>query len=244
MTKLLSAIGCSAFLLIAGSVGRADTLVLSGASPAEIVHINAPTLNPAVNNVNAYSGVLNWLDKSVNPNKSLQSFCIDINHDISLGGTYTYNLGAQVNTSNNGGDTILTPTIVKEIYALWNQYGTSNLTTFSNADANSFQIALWDILYDGGSSTGAGPVALSSTDSTIESHIQTGFQWAAWAVANPDTTNSNFLDTMIFTSSSGQEQIYIGPPVGAPVTPLPSALGGSVVLLGMIGAFKWRRAVC
>jgi len=213
------------------------------ASPSEIVHLNAPVLNPAVNNVNAYSGVLNWLDLSVNPHTSLQSFCIDINHDISLGGTYTFTLGGQVNTASNGGDSLLTTTIVTQIYALWNHFGTSNLSSMTNGQANSFQVALWDILYNSASSTGAGPVQISSTDSGIQANIDTGFSMAAWAAANPDATNSNFLNTMIFTSSEGQEQIYIGPPVGAPVpAPLPSAFVGSLGLLAVVGLFSWRRS--
>jgi hypothetical protein len=235
---------CASFLVFTGLL-RADTLFLSSASPAEIVQVNAPTLNPAVNNVNVYSGVLNWINQSVTPQQSLQSFCIDINHDIGLGGTYTYTLGGAVNTSSNGGDALLNSTVVKQIYTLWNQHGNADLTLYTNGQANAFQTALWDLLYNGGSSTGAGPLTITSTDAGIESNVQLGFQWASDAAAavaaNPNIPTGNYLNTMIFTSASGQEQIYIGNPSGAPVpTPLPSSLGAGLVLLGLVGVLRLR----
>src|SRR5258708_6880578 len=243
MSRFLGA-GSICTLLMAGmSVSRADTMVLQSATPAEIVHLNAPTLNPAVNNVDGYAGVLNWLDTSVNPQKSFQSFCIDVNHDISLGGTYTYTVGGNVNTSvnGNGGDPLLTTTIIKQIYGLWLQHGTADLTSMTNHTAASFQVALWDILYNGGSANGSGPVTVSSGNGTIQTDITTGFGWANYAMLNPDTTNASFLDTMIFTSTNGQQQIYIGGPVGAPAsTPLPRPFVGGLALLGILRLFNCR----
>jgi hypothetical protein len=248
MRVSLGRVGFCVALLISLSIVRADTLILTSVAPGEIVHANGSGLAPPVN-TDLLSGVLNWTDQSTTPNTSFQTFCIDVNHDINFNTPYDFTIGGAVNSSSNGGDALLTPTIVAEIYALWNLHGSSDLSLYTNDQANSFQTALWDILYNGGSATGTGPLAISSTDPTVELHIKTGFLWAADAVANhsdPILGSGNYLNTMIFTSATGQEQIYIGNPSGAPVpTPLPSALGGGLLLLGLLGAFNWRRkAAC
>src|SRR5947209_7022425 len=86
----LALLGC----LVVGVGTRelfADSLFLhndaSLLASANMTYTPPPTLIPAFTNGDYYAGALQWTDTTTSQNFS--TFCVDINHDVGLGGTYT-----------------------------------------------------------------------------------------------------------------------------------------------------------
>src|SRR6266478_10075849 len=73
----------------------ADSLLLQNdtslLSSVNMTYTPPPVLAPPFSNGDYYAGALKWTDTTTNAN--FNTFCIDINHDVNLGHTYTMTPG-------------------------------------------------------------------------------------------------------------------------------------------------------
>lgn len=232
----------------------ADTLLLTGASPAATVNLYGSALpsgyGTASQAVDAYAGVLDWTDTSSGPNNgaTYYTYCIDVASIIYQNQSYCYGNPAPL---TSGGSLGFSTQQVNAIYTLWtdpffkdagNLSSAASVSAISQTSAGEFQVALWDILYN-----------VDSTNNTLdgtalnfvqnESNLSSGDLSCALAEANYDYSHANSsalanpgVDALLTTSGQNQA-IYVGG-VGPFVTaaPLPGSFAaGLILLLGLAG---------
>jgi hypothetical protein len=247
MRKLPLVLGCTILLLGFGRVfGDPVNLTLLNVSPGGDIDMFDSGVLPSGD---YGDGVLDWSNNYPTiSTPNVFTYCVDVNSVIYFGGLYHFNSEA---TLPSGG-----PFTQAEMYGideLWNAQLAGFLETLgnnigmpaldSNNEAADLQVALWDVIYDGGSATGTGP--LSFSNNTAGGNLDTtAFAWAnaAATAAQNDITNNtppsspllNFLDA----TDGGQNQIFIGGVSSPPpsTTPLPTAATSCLVLLGVVGS--------
>jgi hypothetical protein len=194
-------------LLYVGTTVRADfitgTLPTGFSGPGGALNPGTPVYindgNGSAANMSYYPGVVNWKLDSSNASwasslgNSFQTFCIELTQDISPGGTYTYSLvnladAPKPGTSQTGGSGGMGQAKANAIGALWAaDYGS---IAGPNADTNAaaFQLAIWKIEYDWGSSN--------------ESFNKGNFKASANGV-NPNSTNAAIIQAENWLNSLG-----------------------------------------
>lgn len=234
-------------LSLAG-VARADSVsaTLNNVSPSRIVGIsyNGSSLG------SAYAGALNWTGQASNGydlNGSFSTFCIDLTQDVYLGHSYTYDV-VDMSVAPNPlpptepvGSTGLGTTNrqnLENLYAL--QY--DNIGSDNDRGA-AFQIAIWEILFDTGSShdVSTGQFAISGASSNV---INLANQFVTDALAPGALTFHHQL--LALTSPTVQDQLFLGESTptqpGPPqAVPTPAAALGALPLLGALAAFRHKR---
>jgi hypothetical protein len=154
---------------------------------------------------------------------SFQTFCIEIQHEFSLGGTYDYTLGQDTHGAPPAG---AAPKLNLGTAWLYSQFGRGAITITSTTQAGEFQAALWYFQDQGVNPNGAfsGPGFLDGnpgnayTDAAITALTGMGLDAM-------DASNGRF-GTQIIESSSANgapAQDWLQVPDG----------GTTVVLLGM-----------
>ncbi|HZZ44026.1 MAG TPA: hypothetical protein VFE58_13910 [Tepidisphaeraceae bacterium] len=238
-----------AALSLAG-IAQADsvTATLTGVSPAQIVgiHYNGNSLG------SAYAGALNWQGVAGNADfttGSFNTFCIDLTQDVYIGSQYTYSVVTDI---ANASPVPLPPTApigatgmgavnaqqIENLYSL--EY--DNIAG-NNDRAAAFQIAMWEMLFDTGTShdVTTGQFSVSGASSNVIS-LANGFVTEAINSAPMQFHN----DILAMVSPTYQDQLYIGGvntgngPPGSPV-PTPAAAFGAIPLLGGLAAFRRKK---
>jgi hypothetical protein len=249
-----------AWLIVGGTVTRADSLELLGAGPTGTVYLTAPTLLPAPYNgaypyaVNVYAGVLDWTDTPGNSSPDYFTYCVDVNSVIYTGTTYNF-LAPQAITSAS----LFSSKVINAVQNLWQDEPTeaqlvagagASPPALTGQQAAEFQIALWDIIYNGSSGTlldgssNTSPLYFSGDNPS--GSISTALSWAnqAYNVDTRDNSAYQNVDVMVATDGGQNQAIYISTmgPATATVVPLPRACISGVVLFGlMASAGAWRR---
>lgn len=225
---------------------RADsvTLTLDGASPAGTVVLAGSELPAGYNPVDVYAGVLDWTTGTVAGVPNEWTYCVDVAAIINVNNSYQYTYTPQVLNFSQ--------TTIQALEWLWNDStfanaGQINSQTNVNAitaeHAAMFQVAIWDILYDEGttptlsfSNPGNGLTGTDLADALAAAHTD-----YLKGVAGAPTSGVPELTELI--ANSGQNQVtYIGmaPASGLPV---PKSFAGGLVLLGLVGVGCLRRKV-
>jgi hypothetical protein len=188
---------------------------------------------------------------------SLYTYCIDVASAINIDNAtpYTFTFTSLSNSSNvftSGvyGTAVAnkSATIAQAITNLWNFAATltnspvsGNVSNISAVNAQDFQIALWDIIYNfGATNVVASPTANLDFNASSGGYATIGslavpLGWAntAWmdAVNNTDPKGVSELGlTALVTTDDGQSQLYI---TATPMS-LPQSFGTGLALLGMI----------
>ena len=215
LTRPLVAALAAAALLAGAPRATAETINLTLTNGG-----NPVTYNPyggAATTVGA--GPFHWTQSApINANfaPAVTTYCIDLDHYISTGNTYTYTVQP---------DLKLAPTIgnntakVGAITELFDRYYTQSLA--STASASAFQLALWDLLYDGASrSLTAGRIQGNNAQAqSMLSSLGSG------GYVNHDLAGSHLV--ALVSASGNQDQITVVPnPKAVPAPP-------GVVLAGM-----------
>lgn len=247
------------------SAANADSVTL--ALPGSITNAVNPGVEGGLNlNVQgtqmngAYVGQINWAVSAstsplFTPGHSASTYCIQAMQDVYTGSSYTYNIvgldstGLPLGGSDAG---VLDSVAAHQIQGFSDTYfpvaGTANGGFTANETAAAFQLAIWEIEYDGGQGGEAFPQggsynyfaqgnfkAAGNTEGTAAITLANG--WLN------NFTTANGVNSFALISSSAQDQLVFQPGGGTPPSvPLPAAFPGGVALLGgLFGARKLKR---
>jgi hypothetical protein len=216
-------------------------------SPEEVVYITGPAAT-GIHNLGVYAGIYNWNAISGDLVGPIRTFCIEMQYDTPTEVWTLGNLedapkpGTGVVTSGTG--TGMGSDKANLIRELWARDYTS--IGSSNSLAAAFQMAIWEIVYDGSSlanlNLGSGSFYVNSGSASTINQANT---WLSQLTGSGPRENNltalidNYAQdyvTYIPPSSHG------GPP---PSVPLPASLWGGLALLltaGFARAIRRRRA--
>lgn len=207
--------------LLAFGTAQADTVNLSGFLGGRSVSVDIDSPNNIGASAGEFTGLWNG--------NSFSAMCVDVMHYMTFGTTYT---DYTPKTPAAFGFSATQVGLLNRLYT--NYYAASH---GSNADAGAFQIAVWEITYDGNGAlnTAAGNFTLGSGgDATAKATANT---WLS-TLASQSTGAWNFtvLDSISVTGGPGVTQDLL---VAIPV-PEPSTYALLLAGLGLIG-FAARR---
>jgi len=169
----------------------------------------------------------------------LPTFCVDLFHDITIGGAYQYTQ-APLTVDSTGSipgltGNPLTATQVAEIYSLADVgVQAYRAGTGTESEYVALQGAIWDIEYN---NAGIGSsVTVTSTDSGINTAIGT---WVAYAEANP--LYSNGWSVIPGLNGQNPNGVYPGQAlVTAPGPKVGEGLLGFVAMLALLIGVRYR----
>jgi hypothetical protein len=211
---------------------RAGTITadFNGVSPSKGISYK---LNGG-NTQSTSAGVFDWTYVSgdkLNNASTFKTFCIDLIHFISTNSKYTYSidnpLGADTQAIQGG----LTSGQVSLLSELFGKY--YNSVVDSNTGA-AFQIAVWDIVYDGGVPNSSSPFKVTSSGTAEALAVQ-------WLNNLDPSKTSNLLVLDSVKAGDHQNQITLGPVVPEPASLVLASIG-AVGLLGLVWGRRLRLA--
>jgi hypothetical protein len=264
-------VGISAMALVAAvamaSAAEASSVTLS--LPGDINQAVDPGVKGGLN-VNfmgstyngAYVGQINWtVTSSTDPmftaNQKLGTYCIQGLQDVYTGSSYTYNVVGltSVNLPLGGGDAgVLDSVAASQIQGFADSYfamaGTSVGGYTANETSAAFQLAIWEIEYDGGQGGESFPQSAGFnyfSQGNLSAVGTNGEGIDAIALANTwlnGFSAARNVNSLALVSDGAQDQFVYQPGGGStpPTVPLPAAFPGGVALLGgLFGARKLKR---
>jgi hypothetical protein len=216
---------------------------------------NSIQLSYRLNSSGGYStysyavGALSW--REVRPDNTLggdeYTFCIQIWQDVYENASYTFNQVALDSASTplpNGGSDAgrLTADKAKLVQGLVNAhygsitFGSRGADLASDINAAAMQLAIWEIIYDGGTSPSftSGDIQASGLNSNVNGSaaVATALTWLQ--TLQP----SQAVSSWALESDSYQDQMIGIPQVGRSPVPLPPALPAGGLLLGGIAILR------
>ena len=204
--------------LVLGSNTYASTITFVGADATRGGTINLSWMGVAAND---YAG---YIDITVDGTYSRFAFCADIGTGIS---NTTYNtLIRSPSTITNG---------LRAAWLVENYMAAATTVTAGEA----MQIAIWDIIHDGGNGFSAGN--LRSTASTPAAVLTAANQYLTLSLGKSSSNAIIYNNTQVSNGVAGQTLIGRVPNDGGPGTPEPATLlvtGAGLILLGVIGRRK------
>lgn len=194
------------------------------ASPKGAVTITSAPVTPAFTNAGAYG--FNMTDTTGNLG-SFVAWCLDISHSLKSSATYFV---TDTPFSNSFG---LSDTEKSRVQSLFDA-NYASLNAGDRDEAASFQVALWNSLYDNDTDVFSGDFSATGRGDT-DLTLANGYLAAAsqWRIdGNARAYNLTFLE-----STSGNDQNF----VTASAVPVPAAGLLLVTALGGIGVIRRRR---
>ena len=193
------------------------------------------------------AGIYNFTVKSVDgdnplsltPGSTLTGVCIDLTHRVYANqtGTFTIEKFEAANIDNGVGG--MNATQVAAIGYLWQTYG---LTATQTGLAAEFQMAVWDILYNGYGTNLANDPTAKVTYSGTTASITTATNWAqtaaTWAASHSVSDLSVAVYAMV--NSDGIQSFGVAFPSSnsaPPTVPLPAGASMGIALLSSLGGF-------
>ena len=164
----------------------------------------------------------------------ITTYCIDLGRGIPSGSvTYTTSTNlATASTINVPGNTAATNLKVSEINNLFERYYMASPT--SNYSA-AFQLALWELVYDGGASKSLAAGTIQGNNSLAQQFLNGTY--------TPSGGNMNGYHLEVLTNSYQQNQIMVVKdtvtPKGVPAPPAVMLAG--IGVLALFGRARWTR---
>jgi hypothetical protein len=235
--RLSAALVAAVGFLAAAPRASADTITITldnGGTPV--------SYNPNGGaSVTEYAGPFHWT-QTAPTSANITTYCIDLTHYISTGGTYTYTTVpvASLVPLSGDGTGINTTAKVNAIDALFNKYYTISQT--SAADSAAFQLALWKLEYDGPSSSPTslttGTIQLAGdTKTTLAQEMLNGTLPSSYN----DLANASLVALISGTSNQNQIEVVPNPPVAGVPAP-PALMLAGIGVLGLVGRARWARS--
>jgi PEP-CTERM motif len=201
-------------------------------SPLEFVDANG--------NAQGYAGVI---QVTLNGNELLDVFCVDIYHDVSPGVTYTYNTYSVTDPVAAS----FSPNILQAAWLYVNELPVVDAapTAQQGIYGAALQLAIWDVIHDGGDGLSAGTVQAQTSptpDPNSAAASALANTWIADSVGQTSTSATLLMNVAGPTAS----QTFITAsslPLTQSVSPVPEpatmGLAGAVLLLiGVAGRRK------
>lgn len=151
---------------------------------------------------------------------NFQTFCIEIQQDVLPGNNYTYDVNTVANSPLPMNLPLSAPMGALKANKIAELYGRHFASLVTDNDYAAFQIAIWDIVYDGGDSVSTGIFRAINFGGALAQ--------ADAFIASIDGTGPIFAGLGALSSDDWQDQIF---------TPTP----GSLALLGIGGLVATRR---
>ncbi len=183
---------------------------------------------------------------------SVTTFCVELNQYISTGNQYTYTSTALASQS---GVTALEATDITKLWgAYYNASAWDNTSFTGSLQSTAFQLALWKLVYDGGTNLnltsgnfvipGATASSLNNT-TTADGLAQTWLNALAGTSSSIFSTNFSGEQLVWLSNSWSQDQLTMIPSSTPPtVVPAPPGLVlAGIGFLGLIGRSVRRRKV-
>jgi hypothetical protein len=245
MFRKFAAIVAVGMLGAMASSSRADTYVaanLTGVSPS----LATATLNGSGN---FYAGLLNW-NVVATSNSSVfavgsnfNTYCVDISHDIGIGGTYQYDLTSLGSAAALAGKTYTygagSVSMVEAIDTLYSQfYGqstTATLTYSADQEAAAFQGAVWTVLFTPPNSIGLGDAGATTLEGDELAALDTQLATGGLDAYNVMALEADPSGPLPYNVQGQDQALVVMPTFGSSPVPLPSASMGGCVLLGLFG---------
>ena len=206
----------AAFALLAAGPSFGARLI---AEPITLDSNGAGSVVTVSFNGSSMTGFAGQFNMHVGNDSEFTAFCVDLPHDVSVGQQYQVNERSTNDGLTNGG----------EIAFLANAFGSDPLT---NAQAAGLQIALWDLLYNNGATSGVfqyqntgpnDPIAIAVASYLLAGANQSST--SAWFDAAPSGTGPN----------RGQSVVLADPPPPPSAVPEPSTFCLYSFGLGFMG---------
>jgi hypothetical protein len=233
-------------------------VVLAGLLALAMPPAMAETVTARIDNVNPYkpvdivfnghretewAGVMNWtrlggsyagLGGANSSNNVFSTFCIELTQSVWLGFTNTYTVADLILAPNTRPMGSPKSDLLRE---LWGRYRDS---VINETTAAAFQVAVWDIVYDGDKSVVNGDFHLATPTNSIGTTAQ------GWLNTLNGTGPMPILGAM--TDPSYQDQVFFisnSVPQDTPTVPLPASVwGGGAILMSLVVSRIRRMARC
>jgi hypothetical protein len=226
----------------AESIGTLDA-TLNGVGPTQN-NISADTVlisYSGYSNLDVYAGQLQWnstggTSTAVPANTTFATYCIDIVHDIYIGGSYDFSVDNSLGSANSMmGSYSYGSGSTSKVQAIENLWSDFYNPTAGGDLAAAFQIDIWTILY------GASPafnLDYSGSPAGLESLVNSQLSEVNSQLAGGTFETVNGLYALIATNGGQDQALYQAP---ATSTPLPRVSFAGFMLLGGFGLFSLRR---
>jgi len=229
MTPLRHLVFALAATIAASASARADLVTtFNGTIPSVDVRMQANGTTFTTNPVGPFLFTVQpgSTDPTFAPNSQLRTFCADLFQNISPPNTYTFTTGPISGLPDVGTD----PTRLGLIQRLFDRHYE---TATDAANGGAFQLALWELLYDGPGSLNLASGNLIVTSPDTVPAVALAKTWlASLEMADPSDVVKYQLVGLY--SPTAQDQIAVHP------EPIPAPAG---VVLGLVamGGFAARR---
>jgi PEP-CTERM motif len=253
-TLIKATLAVGVFLSAANCHAGSVTANLSGVGNDNVVRININDGN-ATNNFSTYgyAGYVNWTQTPLNNNTSMtnhfSTFCIELTQNVSIGGTYTYQLNTLESAPTPGSTQTGAPGGMGSLRAdairkLWAGAYSSSMT---QTQAAAFQLAIWRLEYDLNSNSTIG----SMTDFTQGNFRANGANTAGLTAVTDakaliksvmDGSYTNLeTDLVALTSDNYQDQITVSDNISITSAPEPASISLALIGGGILLARHLRR---
>jgi hypothetical protein len=205
------------WLAVAGSQAFAQSIQFSGVTiPNGEYNLTAVAAGSSINiyyageidiNVTQFNGI------NVSPYITVPTFCIQLDQDVNVGGSYTTYV-----VESLGSDSILTATAARDLATLYYLFFQGNSTSNWNATTGAaFQLDCWKIVQDPGNYdlTGSGNFYITSSGTEV-SLAQNWLTTVSGTVVSSGGTNQPFAladptyQDLLFTQGAKNELIPFG----------------------------------
>lgn len=220
----------------------AGFLALAPRADAEVLNLtlddngNPVTYKPyGGNSVSINAGPFHWTQSSpsnTNYPNTFTTYCIDLDHFISKGSTYAYFPQTDLKVAPTIGDNAAK---VGAITELFDHYYKNSLT--STANETAFQLALWELVYDGASSKSLGAGRIQASNTAAQNLLDS----LGKSYSNHDLAGYQLV--ALVSKSGNQDQITVIP--NPPVNGVPAPPGLVIAGMGfgcmLLGRLRFRR---
>ena len=163
---------------------------------------------------------------------AVTSYCIDLDHFISKGNTYQYTAQSDLKLAPTIGNDLAKVSAINELF---DRNYNSSLTSSTNSAA--FQLALWELVYDGASSKSLSAGRIRANNTQAQNMLNS----LGTSYSNHDLAGSHL--TALVSVKGAQDQITVvpNPPPVSGVPAPPALLLAGVGVLALLGRARGNR---